>query len=112
MSKQPDLKATILDEFREKFPTLQVETIEELLRAIKTIQKYPEQIEAFLSTAIDRVREEEMFHTRRIQRVGHLGYFVEISFSVDSQEDASKAQERLKEMCANDDLIQALTNLK
>jgi len=59
MSKQPDLKATILDEFREKFPTLQVETIEELLPAIETIQKYPEQIEAFLSTAIDRVREEE-----------------------------------------------------
>ena len=56
---KPDLKATILDEFREKFPTLQVETIEELLRAIETIQKYPEQIEAFLSTAIDRVREEE-----------------------------------------------------
>ena len=60
MSKQPDLKATILDEFREKFPTLQVETIEELLPAIETIQKYPEQIEAFLSTAIDRVREEAL----------------------------------------------------
>ena len=58
---KPDLKATILDEFREKFPTLQVETIEELLRAIETIQKYPEQIEAFLSNAIDRVREKKNF---------------------------------------------------